>query len=32
MNIKPAKVLPSGEIELGTGKVLGVRKYKYIYK
>lgn len=32
LNIKKAKLLPSGEVELGNGKVMGTRKFHYIYK
>lgn len=32
LNIKKAELLPTGEIKLGNGKVLGLRKFHYIYK
>jgi pre-60S factor REI1 len=32
LNIKRAEYLPNGEIKLGNGKVIGHRKYHYIYK
>ena len=32
LNIKKARLLPSGEVELGNGKIIGARKFKYIYK
>ena len=32
LNIKKAKLLPSGEVQLGNGKIMGHRKFHYIYK
>jgi len=32
LNIKKAKLLPSGEVQLGNGKIMGTRKFWYIYK
>jgi len=32
LNIKKAKVLPSGEVLLGNGKIMGHRQFHYIYK
>ena len=32
LNIKKADLLPSGEVRLGNGKVMGTRKWNYIYK
>ena len=32
LNIKRAELLPSGEVRLGNGKVMGTRKWHYIYK
>lgn len=32
LNIKKAKLLPSGEVLLGNGKIMGTRQFHYIYK
>lgn len=32
LNIKQAELLDSGEIKLGSGKIIGHRQWKYIYK
>lgn len=32
LNIKKAELLTSGEVRLGNGKVMGTRKWHYIYK
>ena len=32
LNIKKAKILHTGEVQLGNGKVMGIRKFNYIYK
>jgi len=32
LNIKRAKILSTGEIQLGNGKILGHRQFHYIYK
>jgi hypothetical protein len=32
LDIKKAKLLPSGEVQLGNGKIMGTRKFNYIYK
>jgi len=32
LNIKRAKLLPSGEVQLGNGKIMGHRQFNYIYK
>lgn len=32
LNIKRARLLPNGEVELGNGKIMGNRKWQYIYK
>jgi hypothetical protein len=32
LNIKKAKLLNTGEIQLGNGKILGHRQFHYIYK
>jgi hypothetical protein len=32
LNIKKAERLASGEVKLGNGKIMGIRKFHYIYK
>lgn len=32
LNIKQAELLDSGEIKLGSGKIIGHRQFAYIYK
>lgn len=32
MHIKKAELLPSGEVRLGNGKVIGTRRWHYLYK
>ena len=32
LNIKKAEIMPTGEIKLGTGKIIGHRKFHYLYK
>lgn len=32
LNIKAAELLETGEIKLGSGKIIGTRELKYIYK
>lgn len=32
LKIKKAQLLPSGEVQLGNGKIIGTRKWRYIYK
>ena len=32
MNIKRAEILPTGEVKLPNGKIMGKRDYHYIYK
>lgn len=32
LDIKRAELLPSGEVRLGNGKIIGTRKWRYLYK
>lgn len=32
LRIKKAELLPSGEVRLGNGKVIGTRRWHYLYK
>lgn len=32
LKIKKAELLPSGEVRLGNGKIIGTRKWRYLYK
>jgi hypothetical protein len=32
LDIKPVEILPGGELKLPSGKVIGHRDYKYIYR
>ena len=32
LKIKRAELLPSGEVRLGNGKIIGTRKWRYLYK
>jgi hypothetical protein len=32
LNIKKAEILPSGEVKLGNGKIMGTREWHYLYK
>ena len=32
LQVKKAERLPTGEVKLGNGKIMGVRKFHYIYK
>ena len=32
LNIKKAEILPSGEVRLGNGKIMGTREWHYLYK
>lgn len=32
LKIRKAELLPSGEVRLGNGKIIGTRKWRYLYK
>merc|ERR1711934_1078586 len=32
LEIKKAELLPTGEVRLGNGKIIGTRKWRYLYK